>query len=303
MALLLTCDSLSKSYGPRTLFSGISLSLFDGQRSGLIGPNGSGKSTLMKILCDLETPDSGSVITRQQLRLSYVPQEDHFDPGATVESVLAAAIAGDHLPEREQFAQISIMAGKVGFSDRAQAVDTLSGGWKKRLAIARALIQRPDLLLLDEPTNHLDVEGIQWLEEHLADAPFAVLVVTHDRYFLENVTNRVIELNRTFPGGYFSIDGTYSSFLQKREEFLEAQRSEQASLAGRVRREIEWLKRGAKARTTKAKGRISEAQRLIGELAELKSRNTAGQRINVDFSASGRQTRKLIAASKLGITL
>lgn len=296
MELLLSCDSLTKAYGPRTLFQGISLSLFSGERTGLIGPNGTGKSTLMKILCGMEQADSGQITQRRGLRLSYVPQEDRFPEGATIQDVLDAAISGEHLPDRERLAAVSIMAGKVGFADRGQPADSLSGGWKKRLSIARALIQQPDLLLLDEPTNHLDMAGIEWLEDCLADATFGFLVVTHDRYFLENATNRVIELNRAFPEGYFSINGAYSLFLEKREGFLEAQRSEQASLAGQVRREIEWLRRGAKARTTKAKGRIQEAQRMIADLAELKSRNSAGRNITVDFNATGRQTRKLVQA-------
>lgn len=294
--LLLSCDSLTKSFGPRTLFAGISLSLFDGERTGLIGPNGSGKSTLMKILCGLESHDSGEITMRRNLRLSYVAQEDIFAEGDTVQSVLERAISGEHLPERETMAKISILAGKVGFPDREQLASSMSGGWRKRLSIARALITEPDLLLLDEPTNHLDMAGIEWLEDYLSDASFGFLVVTHDRYFLENATNRVVELSAAFPDGYFSINGSYIQFLEKREEFLEAQKSEQASLAGRVRREIEWLKRGAKARTTKAKGRIQEANRLVADLAELRTRNSAGKRIDVDFSATGRQTRKLVSA-------
>ncbi len=298
--LLLSSDSLTKSFGPRTLFAGISLSLFEGERTGLIGPNGTGKSTLLKILCGMEAADSGTITMRRGLRLAYVPQDDVFPEGATVESVLEEAIAGEHLSHREMLAQVSIIAGKVGFEDRYQEVATLSGGWRKRLAIARALITNPDLLLLDEPTNHLDLAGIEWLEDYLSDAPFAFLVVTHDRYFLENATNRVIELSQAYPDGYFSINGSYVQFLEKREEFLEAQRSEQASIASRVRREIEWLKRGAKARTTKAKGRIQEAHRLMADLADLRARNRAGRKIEVDFSATGRQTRKLVSFKGVG---
>ena len=301
--LLLSCDSLTKSFGPRTLFAGISLSLFEGERTGLIGPNGSGKSTLMKILCGLEGVESGEITSRRNLHLSYVPQEDVFAEGDTVQSVLERAISGKHLPERETMAKISILAGKIGFPDRGQLASAMSGGWRKRLAIARSLITEPDLLLLDEPTNHLDMAGIEWLEDYLSEASFGFLVVTHDRYFLENATNRVVELSAAFPDGYFSINGSYIQFLEKREEFLEAQKSEQASLAGRVRREIEWLKRGAKARTTKAKGRIQEANRLVSDLAELRTRNSVGDRIEVDFIATGRQTRKLVTAKGVSKTM
>ncbi len=300
MELLINCDRLKKTYGPRTLFSGLSLALGDGQRTGLIGPNGSGKSTLLKILAGLESADEGEMVRRRNLSCRYVAQEDRFEPGATVSSVLEAAIAGEHLPDQKRWAAVSIMAGKIGFADRQQAADTLSGGWKKRLAIGEALITKPDLLLLDEPTNHLDLEGIDWLERTLEEMVLPFMVITHDRYFLESVTNRIIELNAAFPGGVFTIDGPYSQFLEKREEFLQAQRSEQSSVAGRVRREIEWLRRGAKARTTKAKGRIQEAQRLMGELAQLKTRNEAGKAISVDFASGGKQTRKLVAGVKLG---
>ncbi len=298
--LLLSCDNLAKAYGPRTLFAGVSFSLFEGERTGLIGPNGAGKSTLMKILCGQEHADTGQIVMQRGLRMAYVPQEDTFPEAATIQSVLEGAIGGEHLPQREQLAQVSITAGTVGFTDRNQLASTLSGGWRKRLAIARSLIQKPDLLLLDEPTNHLDVDGIEWLEDYLSQASFGFLVVTHDRYFLENATNRVIELNQAFPGSVFSMNCAYSQFLEKREEFLEAQRSEQASLAGRVRREIEWLKRGAKARTTKARGRIQQAQAMIADLADLRARNSAGQAISVDFTATGRQTRKLVAAKQIG---
>ena len=132
-------------------------------------------------------------------------------------------------------------------------------------------MKQPDLLLLDEPTNHLDLEGIRWLEELLAGARFASLIVTHDRYFLENVATRVVELNRAYPGGSFSVNGPYSTFLEKREEFLAGQQARQAALASAVRREIEWLQRGAEARTTKAKGRIESAGRMMEELADLQA--------------------------------
>jgi ATP-binding cassette subfamily F protein uup len=296
MALLLKTDSISKSFGPRTLFRGISLSLDDTQHVGLIGPNGTGKSTLLRILAGLERQDSGGIESRRQMRPAYLPQEDTFPPGMTVEEVMLAAFPhDDHRDDHERHIEVQILLGKIGFDDFGQSVDTLSGGWKKRLALARELIKQPDLLLLDEPTNHLDLEGILWLEKFLQSARFACLVVSHDRYFLEHVADRIIELNSAYPDGYLSHDGTYSDFLEKREEFLAAQQSREQSLASQVRREIEWLKRGAKARTTKAKGRIQQANRMMSDLADLKTRNAGDQSAAIDFAASGRQTRKLIA--------
>lgn len=303
MALLLSCDSLSKSFGARPLFTGITLHLEDNQRTGLIGPNGSGKSTLLKILAGLETADTGGITTRRQLRLGYLPQNDLFPPGLTVEQVLFETVAGEHGDEHDHHTQISILLDKIGFTNVDQPVDALSGGWRKRLALARELIKQPDLLLLDEPTNHLDLEGIMWLEKLLLDAPFAFLLVSHDRYFLENVTNRLIELNQSYANGFLSVNGTYAQFLEKRVEYLEAQASTEKSLAGIVRRELEWLQRGAKARRTKAKGRIEEAHRLIGDLADVKARNTQRDVAAIEFAGTQRQTRKLLVAKKVSKSL
>ena len=303
MALILSCDSLGKSFGARPLFTGITLHLDDNQRTGLIGPNGSGKSTLLKILAGFETADTGAITTRRQLRLGYLPQNDIFPEGVTVERVLIDAQSDAHADEHERQVEASIMLGKIGFTDFDQPVEALSGGWRKRLALARELIKKPDLLLLDEPTNHLDVEGILWLEKLLRDAPFGFLLVSHDRYFLENTTNRIIELNTAYANGFLSHTGTYHEFLQKRQEYLEAQASYEKSLAGRVRREIEWLQRGAKARRTKAKGRIEEAGRLIGELSDVKTRNTQRESAAIEFAGTQRQTRKMLVAKNVGKTL
>ncbi len=304
MALMLGCDSLTKSFGARTLFRGLSISFNEGERVGLIGPNGSGKSTLLQLLAGLEQADSGQVLSKRRLRLAYLPQEESFRGGATVQQVLVEAQAEDHhVDEHDRGTQASIMMGRMGFEDPDRPVEALSGGWRKRLALARELIKGPELLLLDEPTNHLDVEGILWLEKLLKSASFGFLLVSHDRYILENTTNRMVELSRAYAEGYFSINGPYSQFLEKREEFLEAQKSEQQALASRVRREIEWLRRGAKARTTKAKGRIEQAGRMMDDLAELKVRNTQGGSAAIDFTASGRQTRKLLEARSISKSL
>ena len=174
------------------------------------------------------------------------------------------------------------------FSDSSQLVSTLSGGWRKRLAISRAVMLEPDVLLMDEPTNHLDVEGILWLEALLKNEPRAFLVVSHDRRFLESVATRMIELNRCYEHGVFEAKGRYSDFLEQREATLQAQADHRASLANRVRQEVEWLRRGPKARTTKAKARVESAGNLIAELDAVKMRGqqaTAG----IDFTSSGRQ--------------
>jgi ATP-binding cassette subfamily F protein uup len=296
MALLLHCESLTKSYGVRTLFKDISISFDDTERTGLIGPNGSGKSTLLKILAGIEHYDSGNIISRRNLHLGYLPQEDQFPKGLTVQQVVLDSMKDQPGDEHDKLTLAEIQLGKMGFEQTDQSADALSGGWRKRLALARELVKKPDLLLLDEPTNHLDLEGIVWLEKLLSNAPFAFLLVSHDRYFLENATNRIVDLNQSYADGYLSINGSYSQFLEKREEYLAAQSAEQRALASRVRREVEWLQRGAKARTTKAKGRIEQAGRMMEDLAELKGRNAKSDSVQIDFAATDRKTRKLLVA-------
>jgi ATP-binding cassette subfamily F protein uup len=303
MSLLLNCQSLTKAYGLRQLFKGISISFDDTERTGLIGPNGAGKSTLLKILAGAETADEGEISTRRGLRMGYVPQEDVFDPAASVEQVMLDALTGEHLEEHQQLTRVSILLDKMGFADPDQLTGALSGGWRKRLSIARQLVREPDLLLLDEPTNHLDLEGIFWLEKLLAGGSFSFLLVSHDRYLLENAANRIVELNTAYADGYLSVKGTYSEFLLRREEYLEAQSAQQQALASRVRREIEWLRRGAKARTTKAKGRIQEAGRMMEDLATLKERNAQAGSAQIDFAATDRKTRKLATAKDVAKTL
>ena len=296
MSLLLHCESVSKSFGIRTLFKDISIGFDDTERTGLIGPNGSGKSTLLKIVAGIEHYDSGNVTSRRNLRMAYLPQEDRFQTGFTVRRVVLDALKDEHADEHDKFTRVEIQLGRMGFDSTDPLAETLSGGWRKRLALARELVKQPDLLLLDEPTNHLDLEGILWLEKLLSNANFAFLLVSHDRYFLENATNRIVELNTAYADGYLSINGSYSDFLEKREEYLEAQSAQQTALASRVRREVEWLKRGAKARTTKAKGRIEQAGRMMEDLAELKTRNAKAGSALIDFAATDRKTRKLLVA-------
>jgi len=301
-APLLSLMGAGKSFGAAPLFSNISLHIAEEQRLGLIGPNGSGKSTLLKIMAGVLEPDSGARTVRKLTRISYVPQEPDFAAGMTIGSVLVQALPSHGLDEAERAAAVNVTMGRVGFADGNAAVESLSGGWKRRLSIARELIRNPDLLLLDEPTNHLDLEGILWLEKLLETAPFAAVIVSHDRYFLENVATEMAEINRVYPDGLFRAAGAYADFLEKREAFLEAQSEQQAALANKVRREVEWLRRGPKARTGKSRARIDAAHELIGELADLSARNrTATTRI--DFTASGRKTRKLISAEAISKSL
>jgi ATP-binding cassette subfamily F protein uup len=296
-APLLSVTGAGKSFGAAPLFSNISIHISEGERLGLIGPNGSGKSTLLKIMAGMLEPDTGTRTVRKQTRIAYVPQEPEFAAGMTAGQVLEEAI-GRGMDEAERAAAVSVTLGKAGFADGSAAVESLSGGWKRRLSITRELIRNPDVLLLDEPTNHLDLEGILWLEKLLQGAPFAAVVVSHDRYFLENAATEVAEINRAYPDGMFRAEGAYADFLEKREAFLEAQSEQQAALANRVRREVEWLRRGPKARTGKSRARTDAAHALMGELAEVSARN-AKATTRIDFTASGRKTRKLIRAEAI----
>ena len=300
MGLLLNVQSISKQYGAEPLFKAISLTISDGDRIGLIGPNGAGKSTLLSIIAGRTPPDSGEVVIRKQVRVSYVAQESRFEPGLTIRQILERATPD--ADGAELLARISETIGRVGFDDPEVEATSLSGGWRKRLAIAEALMTSPDVLLLDEPTNHLDLAGILWLERLLKDARCAAVVVSHDRYFLENTSSQVIELDRAYAAGLFRADGNYSRFLELKEDFLAAQTRHQTSLANRVRTEVEWLRRGPKARATKAKARIDNAHELIAELSDLSSRNRTAT-VGINFTASDRRTKRLIEAEALSFTI
>jgi ATP-binding cassette subfamily F protein uup len=265
----------------------------EGDRIGVIGPNGSGKSTLLEILCGKTRPDSGDVAVRKGTRLSYVRQISEFEPRITIQGVIESALERTSVPQSERAARFAETLGRAGFTELNIPAATLSGGWRKRLAIAEALVQNPDVLLLDEPTNHLDLAGIEWLERLLQRAAFASVVVSHDRYFLENVTNEMVEIDRAHEGGALRVEGNYSTFLVAKEEHLHAQRNRQEALENRVHTEIEWLRRGPKARATKAKARIDKAHQMIGELAEMKARSSTST-AQIDFSATNRQSKQLI---------
>src|SRR3954463_8313747 len=297
--VLLTAERLTKSYTSRPLFNDLSFSLFEGDHVGLVGPNGSGKSTLMKIIAGEEEADSGNRAVRKGVRIGYVPQDPVFAHGKTVEEVLLEGLENDHiLDDYDKQSRIAIALGKSGFMDRTQDTATLSGGWRKRLAIARELAREPDVMRLDEPTNHLDVDAILWLEGLLKSEPKAFVVVSHDRYFLENTAKRMLELNRQYADGLLQVNGHYSDFLERRDELLRNEAAYQETLANLVRREVEWLRRGPKARTTKSKSRIQNAEGLIGELKESKSRSATAS-AKIDFTASERKTKRLWLARGL----
>jgi len=290
---IVNAQALSKAFGADPLFQNVWFTISQGDRIGLIGPNGSGKSTLLKILAGSIDPDSGEVSLRKRARLSYVEQDSKFQPGFTVRSVIDAALEKGGVPQVDRAGRSAETLGRAGFDDLGAEATSLSGGWQKRLSIVEALVQAPDILLLDEPTNHLDLGGIEWLEGLLRQAAFASVIVSHDRYFLENIATEIAELSRVYPGGVLRVHGSYSTFLEKKEEFLHAQSKRQEALENLVHTEIEWLRRGPKARTTKSKARIDKAHELMGELADLNSRTRTGT-AQVDFSASDRKTKRLI---------
>jgi len=298
---ILSAQSLSKRYGVAPLFQNISFTVSEGERIGLIGPNGSGKSTLIEILAGRLKPDTGDVALRKRARLSSVVQVSEFASSETVRSVIEKAFREGYVPEHERAGRSAEVLGRAGFEDHDAVANSLSGGWGKRLAIAAALVQEPDILLLDEPTNHLDLEGIEWLESVLRYASFACVVVSHDRYFLENTANAMVELSRSYEDGFLRVAGNYSKFLEAKENYLHAQQKHQDALENRVHNELEWLRRGPKARTTKAKARIDKANELIGELADMNSR-TRTTSANINFSASNRQTRQLIHLDDVGFS-
>jgi ABC transport system ATP-binding/permease protein len=290
---IINAQGISKAFGAKPLFEDVSFTISEGDRIGLIGPNGSGKSTLLRILAGTEQTDTGTVAVRKRLQLNYVEQDSRFVAGATVRSVVENAMQRSVAVDGEHSVHFAETLGRAGLEDLGVEAVSLSGGWQKRLAIVEALVQSPDVLLLDEPTNHLDLAGIEWLEGLLQQAPFACVIVSHDRYFLENVATGVAELNRVYPQGLLRVDGSYTEFLEKKEEYLHAQSKRQEALENLVHSEIEWLRRGAKARTRKSKARIDKAGDLISELAGLNARTRTAS-AQIDFAATNRKTKRLI---------
>jgi ATP-binding cassette subfamily F protein uup len=299
MAFLLSAQSVSRSHGARTLFRGLTVGVAEGERLGLIGPNGAGKSTLLRLLAGVDEPDAGVVSCRRGLRRIYVAQEDTVPEDTTVGEVLKKTVAALPLDEHEREMRLREVQEQWGLTQLEASVASLSGGWRKRLYLARAWIEQPDLLLLDEPTNGLDLESIHTLEAALLEAPFAFVLVSHDRTLLERVVTRIAEINPVYPDGSLSVSGKYSDFLIRREEFLAGQLHQQQALASRVRREVEWLRQGAPARSTKSGARIKAAGELMGELADVRSRNQIKQTAGLALQSGGRRSRELITGEGL----
>ena len=298
MSALIYGQKLTKAYGTKRLFQELTLGVSEKDRIGIIGPNGSGKSTLLRIFAGLEQPDQGRVTRRQHLRIAYIPQQAGFDPESTVAEEIERAALASGLPAHDCVARVQETLGRMGFGQGDQLVGPLSGGWEKRLAIACGFVQAPDVMLVDEPTNHLDLEGMRWLEQVMSQAPWPWIMVSHDRWFLNHATNKVAELNTRYPDGIFLVPGTYEEFLIKREEFLTTQNQQAQALAGKVRREEEWLRRGPKARATKAKYRVDSAHALQAELAETQTR-LRQEETSIDFVGSGRRTKQLMVVQHL----
>ncbi len=298
MAMLLTARDLTKTYATHTLFSGVALSLSEGDRLGLIGPNGSGKSTLLKIFAGMVDPDEGEITRRKQLHIAYVKQDDTFEQGATPMSAVLAEL-GDEKPGEAFNTQTraAMSLSKLGFTDLDKPVSALSGGWKKRLSIACALAHEPDILMLDEPTNHLDLEGVLWLESFVRQASMAVVFITHDRVFLERVAGRIVELSRAYPDGLFEVRGNYSEFVRRKAEFLDGQASQQSALSGKVRRDTAWLMQGIQGRQTRNKTQVAASEDRRAELKATTFRNNAPKQTTaISFQATERKTNKLLAA-------
>jgi ATP-binding cassette subfamily F protein uup len=288
---LISCQKITKTFGLTPVFEALEFVLQDHDRVGIIGPNGAGKSTLLKILASLEEPDQGIVTAKRGLKIAYVTQADSFSEGYTVREILGQAMGP--VQHASDLGRIESLIGKAQFPNPEALAASLSGGWKKRLAICVALVKEPELLLLDEPTNHLDIEGIDWLEDLLANASFTYAVITHDRYFLESSCRTIVEINRIYPGGNFIVNGGYGEYMRRKAEFLEGQSSQMASMANRLRRETEWLQRGAQARSTKQQARIKSAEVLKTDLESAHNRSRKDA-VSFSFSASHRKTRKLI---------
>lgn len=312
----LSVENLSKRFADKPLFEGVSFGLNQGQKTAIVGVNGAGKSTLFNILMGKETADSGSFNFNNQIKVRFLPQEpaitghrailDYVLAGddevsRTVREYAYALDTGkgiDHLLARmEQLqawdfeAQAKQILGKLGIHDLTAPTGTLSGGQQKRVALARLLIEQPDLLLLDEPTNHLDLTVIEWLEHYLAQQKMSLLLVTHDRYFLEAVTNDILELDR---GRIYRYKGSYSYFLEQKMARTQHEDRVMAKANNLLRRELDWVRRQPKARGTKAKYRVE----ALGELEKIAKSRDTNETLNITLKGS-RLGKKILEISHL----
>ena len=255
---LVTIEHLTKSYKERLIFDDTDFSINEGEKIGLIGINGTGKSTLLKIVAGLEEPDKGTVVRGRNLDMRYLPQNPKFTEGDTIiESILRDNEGHPHIWDMES--QAKTMLTKVGIYDFDAKVETLSGGQRKRVALVSTLMADTDLLILDEPTNHLDSDMADWLEDHLKKFRGAILMITHDRYFLDSVANRIVELDK---GKFYSYQTNYEGYLEMRAERLDMAQASERKRQSILRVELEWMKRGARARSTKQKAHIQRYEAL-----------------------------------------
>lgn len=271
----LQIENLTKSYGDRLLFSDVTFGINKGDKIGLIAKNGTGKTTMLRIIAGLEDADSGNVVSRAGLKVALIEQKPYFgDEKATPLS----ACQGFDADEAER------MLTQVGVTDVNASISTMSGGQQKRVAIARALLAEPDLLILDEPTNHLDIDIIEWLETRLTRSSATILLVTHDRYFLDRICNKIIEIDL---GQIFTYNGNYAEFLRRRQERIDALSGELAKVKNTLRREQEWINRTPSARTGKAKYRIDAFHELKRRSAGKVTDSTATINLSVEASRIG----------------
>lgn len=258
---LVTIEHLTKSYTERLLFDDAAFSIHEGEKVGLLGINGTGKSTLLKILAGLEEPDGGSVVCRRNLYIRYLTQTPEFKEGDTVlESIMRDNEKEVQYSSREEMqAEARSMLNELGIKDHDARMETLSGGQRKRVALASVLLSRAELLLMDEPTNHLDSDMAGWLEEYLRNFKGTLLMITHDRYFLDSVVNRIVELDK---GKFYSYQGGYQSFLTLKAERLDMAEAAERKRQSILRMELQWMQRGARARSTKQKAHIQRYEDL-----------------------------------------
>ncbi len=292
---LLTIKDMCKAYTDKKLFDHVDFSINENEKIGVIGINGTGKSTLLKIAAGLDTPDEGSVVKGNNVHIRYLPQNPEFTPGSTIyEYVIKANTT--HENEWTIEGDAKTILGKLGFTEFNTVVDKLSGGEKKRVALAGALLARADILILDEPTNHLDRWMTQWLESYLRAYKGAILMVTHDRYFLDRVSNRILEIDR---GRVYSYQTNYEGFLELKAQKEAMADSTEQKRQNIMRRELEWIKRGAKARSTKQQARIDCFKDMKEASAQAAaSRKTESAQLSSVYTRMGKKTIELRNISK-----
>lgn len=293
--ILIGAHQISKAFGSRPLFEGLTFSIAAKERIALIGPNGAGKSTLLRILAGKADLDQGRIAVQKGLRIGFLEQVPLFKAGSSIYDTVLEGAADPNDWQAIAKAQEFLTKLELSKWDPETPVESLSGGWKKRVALARELVREPDLFLLDEPTNHLDIESIIWLEEFLKQSSFASLVISHDRLFIQKIANRVIELNFKYKSGLLSINGDYAQFLEAREDLWRAQEQQEVKLRNTLRRETEWLRRGAKARQTKQTARIQAASELAKTVESLSEKNRQSS-VRLDFLGMDKNPKKLIDA-------